>query len=120
MFFEMKDLATMKRAIDEFCEYLKNSNVPEPCVFDSKLVAHELLGNVFRHSDGIARLHGEIADGFISLKISSTVAFEPPSTSRCSGVFEENGRGLFLVDRVCEERVYTSDGEIKVLIKIQK
>jgi anti-sigma regulatory factor (Ser/Thr protein kinase) len=120
MFFEVKDIATLQKAIHDFCEYLEQREVPPACVFDSKLVAHELVGNVLRHSNGIASLHGEIANGFVQLKIASTIPFEPPKMSRCSDVFEENGRGLFLVDKVCAERTYTEDGAIRVLIKIKK
>ena len=120
MFFEVKDVVALQKAVDSFCEYLKNSDVPEPCVFDSKLVAHELVGNVLRHSNGFARLHGVIENGFVQMKIFSSVPFEPPKQSRCSDVFEESGRGLFLVDKVCVERTYTPDGAIRVLIKIEK
>ncbi len=120
MFFEVKNIAALQKAVESLSEYLKNSDVPESCVFDSKLVAHELVGNVLRHSNGVASIHGAIENGFVQLKVFSSVPFEPPKTSRCSDVFEESGRGLFLVDKVCAERTYTADGAIRVLIKIEK
>ena len=50
-------------------EYLEESDIPEENVFDSKLVVSELVGNVLRHSDGVASLEGEIQGEFIELKV---------------------------------------------------
>ena len=55
----------------------------------------------------------------IRLKINSTSPFTPPETSGLPHVYAEHGRGLFLVDSVCEERITTEDGGILVRIKIQ-
>ena len=71
-----------------------------------------------QHSDGVASLESEIRGEFIELKVRSSVRFCPPEESRCSEVYAESGRGLFIVDNVCTERSFTEDGGIKVLIKI--
>ncbi len=119
MIFEMHDYAAMKDALEALCRFLEHENVPAERVFDSKLAASELVGNVFRHSDGVARLHGEVKDGFVELVVFSTVAYIPPENSRFADVYAEHGRGLFLVDTVCEERTMTENGGIRVRIKIR-
>lgn len=118
MVFEIENYAAMQSAIAEFCRFLQEQNVTPDGVFHSRLVANELVGNVLRHSDGKAVLRGSITDGFVELTIFSTTTFCPPERSRCSEVYAESGRGLFLVDSVCEERTFTEEGGIRVRIRI--
>lgn len=118
MFMEVKNFEALKEAMKELCDFLAESDVPEDSVFDSKLVVSELVSNVLQHSDGVASLESEIRGEFIELKVRSSVRFCPPEESRCSEVYAESGRGLFIVDNVCTERSFTEDGGIKVLIKI--
>ena len=118
MFVEVKNLMALQDAMERLCEFLLQSEIPEGNVFDSKLVVSELIGNVLKHSEGIASLESEIKDGFIRIKINSTSAFTPPEKSVCSDVYAEHGRGLFLVDSVCIERIMTEEGGI--LVKIQR
>ena len=119
MIFEVKNYAAMQDAISQFCRFLVSENVSSESVFDSRLVANELVSNVLRHSDGEAKLHGEVKDAFVELVIVSTKKFVPPETPRCSDVYAEHGRGLYLVDAVCAERSVTSEGGIRVRIKIR-
>ena len=60
MFFEVKNFHALRRAMKRLSEYLEESDIPEENVFDSKLVVSELVGNVLRHSDGVASLEGGI------------------------------------------------------------
>ncbi len=120
MIFEIKNHVAMREALDALCSYLAQQGVPPERVFDSKLVATELVGNVLRHSDGIAKLCGEIEGGFIELIVFSSIPFIPPKTSQKVEVYAEGGRGLYLVDSVCEERFSTGDGGIKVRIRVEK
>ncbi|MBQ7879174.1 MAG: ATP-binding protein [Clostridia bacterium] len=120
MVFEVENYATMKQAIDSFCRFLGEENIPAESVFTSKLAATELIGNVLRHAQGTARLCGEIKDGCIHLTVFSTPQFIPPATTRQADLFAEHGRGLFLVDEVSMERTLTADGGILVKIKIGK
>ena len=119
MIFEIENYQTLKRAVEELCDFLFDNEVPMDRVFDSKLAAYELLGNVLKHSGGSAKLQGAITDGFVELKILAQRAFCPPDKGTCSDVYSEHGRGLFLVDSVCAERVYHDDGSIVIKIKIQ-
>lgn len=118
MIFEIDGYKAMQDAIARFCLFLTQNNVSDERVFDSRLAASELLGNVLRHSSGKARLHGEIKNGFVELAVFSTAAYTPPQTSRNADPYAEHGRGLFLVDSVCFERKTTEDGGILVRIRI--
>ena len=118
MHFEINDFETMQTAISTFCRFLTERGLPPERIFDSKLVASELLGNALKHADGVARLKGEIREEFIEIAVWSSTAFVPPKVSRCSDVYAEGGRGLYLVDRLCEKRT-AKNGEIVVHIRIK-
>lgn len=118
MFIKVQNREAMKRAISVLTDFLFERDVPEDCVFYSKLVVSELIDNIFRHSDGDASLTGEVKGEFIELTVNSSAYFCPPTESRCSDVYAESGRGLFLVDSVCAERTATEEGGIKVRIRI--
>lgn len=120
MIFEIENYHTLKRAVEELCDFLFENDVPVDRVFDSKLAAYELLGNVLKHSGGSAKLQGGITEEFVELKILAEKTFCPPSKGECSDVYSEHGRGLFLVDSVCAERVFHDDGSIVIKIKINK
>ena len=120
MIFEIENYQTLKRAVEELCDFLFDNDVPVDKVFDSKLAMYELLGNVLKHSGGSAKLQGGLSDGFVELKILSERIFCPPEQGTCSDVYSEHGRGLFLVDSVCTERVFHDDGSIVIKIKIHK
>jgi len=119
MLFEIDNSDTLQSALKTLCSFLAEKKLSEDCVFDCKLVVYELVGNVLRHSGGVAKLRSDVGEGFVKLEVFSSVPFVPPKESRCSDVFAENGRGLFIVDKVCEERICTPDGVIKVKIKIK-
>ncbi len=120
MQFEIHDYPTMQKSIADFCRFLADFGLSAERIFDCRLVANELIGNVLRHTPGKARLQGDIEDGFVVLTVRSSVAFMPPKTSNCSDVYAEHGRGLFLVDSVCAERITTDEGDILVRIQIHK
>ena len=119
MEFEIKDKETMQKSIADFCRFLSDFGLSAENVFDCRLVATELIGNVLRHAHGRASLKGNIEEDFVHLIVFSSAPFIPPQKSTCSDVYAENGRGLFLVDNVCYERTITPDGGILVKIKIQ-
>lgn len=120
MFLKVNNLKDLQEAMERLCDFLLLSQIPQESIFDSKLVVSELVGNVLKHSDGIASLHTEVKDGLINLKITSSKPYVLPEKSVCSDVFSEHGRGLFLVDRVCLTRSQTSDGEIIVTLAVKK
>ena len=117
--FEIKNYGSLNRAVEELCTYLGAVSVSPDSVFDSKLVAYELLANVLKHTDESAVFSGWVEDGFVRLKIVSKGAFCPEGKGRCPDVFAENGRGWFLVDSVCQERWLEQDGTLIVKIRIR-
>ena len=122
MIFEVNDYAALKRAVESFCGFLRDKQVPEERVFDSRLVVNELIGNILRHSNGKASFQGGIQDGFVEIYIRSTqsTAFIPPEkTALPAEITSEHGRGLFLVDSVSSERIVLKDG-VCVKIRIVK
>ncbi len=117
MVFEIKDYDSFKRSVGEFCEYLLSLKIGEERVFDSRLVVHELLGNVLQHSGGSAWLRVELSEGGIELYIRAEKIFCPPSVGTCPELFAERGRGLYLVDKVSIARSFTEKGEIFVRMR---
>ena len=120
MIFQVKDYATLQRALDGLCEELAVQKVHQDRVFDCKLVACELLGNVLKHGDGRADLQVELRGGDIVLKVLSQTVFALPKQIECSGLLSENGRGLFLVNTLCEGNVYTEENVLVAKIRIEK
>lgn len=112
------DMPSLKIAIDALCAFLDGQGVAQERVFDSRLVASELLGNVLKHAKATANLAYAIEDAHVHITVRSSVAFVPPKTSVCSEVYAEHGRGLFLVDSVSVERTVTQNGGILVKIKV--
>ena len=119
MVFEIADIALLQREAERFCRFLIERQVSENGVFNSRLVFNELVGNVLKHARGVATVHSDVKDGFVEVRVYSTKRFVPPKTSSLAGVTAEHGRGLFLVDSVCEERTFTEDGAIYVKLRIQ-
>ena len=113
---EIKTTEALQDASGRMERFLIAKSVSPERIFDCRLVVNELIGNVFRHSCGVARLRIQIKDGFVEVRVFSTVEYLPPIESSCSEVYAENGRGLYLVDSVCHERKF-SNGEILVRIK---
>jgi anti-sigma regulatory factor (Ser/Thr protein kinase) len=119
VFVVVKKLTDLQDALDRLCGFLQDSEVPFENVFDSKLVVSELVTNALTHSKAVASFESEVVDGFIRIKVSSSVKFVLPEKSVCSDVYAEHGRGLYLVDSVCESRTMTEQGEILITIKIK-
>ena len=119
MFFKVKDYATLQAALDGLSQFLSEENVGSESMFDGKLVACELLGNVLKYSEGEAGLRAEIKDGFIELKVLSETFFELPEKIVCSGLLAESGRGLFLVNTLCEGQLTAEKDGIVARIKIK-
>lgn len=120
MFFKVKNYATLQEALEGLCDFLVSQNVGQESIFDSKLVACELLGNVLKYAKGEAGLRGEIKEDFIELKVLSESFFALPDKIECSGLFAESGRGLFLVNTLCEEQVFAEKDGILARIRIKK
>ena len=119
MLFDIRDYDSFKAAIEELCVFLSSSKLSQESIFDSKLVAYELLGNVLQHSRGGAKLKAEIDGECIKLRILADEAFVSTKREEKPSVYAERGRGLYLVDQICAEQIITEDGAILVRIRIR-
>ncbi|MGN0822435.1 MAG: ATP-binding protein [Candidatus Gallimonas sp.] len=118
MYFEIDDFNALERALHTLCDRLTASDVPEETVFDSKLVACELLSNVLQHGGERAYCYATVDGDRILISVRGENGFRPPDNSACSDVTAECGRGLYLVDAMCESRDYDERDGIRVVIKI--
>jgi anti-sigma regulatory factor (Ser/Thr protein kinase) len=119
MFYEVKNYDTLQAALRSLCDFLQSENVPQNSVFDCKLVACELLGNVICHAKGTARIVSEIKNGFVEMKIISDSVFFPKEKTACAEVTAEHGRGLFLVETVTNGDISIEQDGLKIRIRIE-
>ena len=116
MQFCIKDKTALKDAVEKLCVFLRENGVAAEKIFDSRLVVNELLGNVFKHGDGDARLNFVLNETHIEITVYTATPFYPPKLSVCSDVYAEHGRGLYLIDSICLERCNLQDGSICIRI----
>lgn len=120
MVIKIKNVEALQKALGELQRTLEEEGITEERIFDSKLVACELLSNVLRHTESETGLMSRIEDGHIELKVLSETFFKLPEKITCSDVTSEYGRGLFLVDALCEGEMVSEKDGIRVRIKIEK
>lgn len=111
------NLQEMKAAIGEMCAEFHG--LPEATVFDSKLVACELIVNALRHGGGRAYFAYAREEQTIRISVRGETDFRPPAKSTCSGTNAESGRGLYLVDALSVRREYSAQDGICVVILIR-
>ena len=119
MILQIETLAALKEGLEQFKRFLIEEQVGETGVFHGKLVFSELVGNILKHSSATARVQSKIEDGFIEISVRASDGFIPPQTSCCSDVYDEGGRGLFIVDKICYKRFCDEDGTVRVLIQTE-
>lgn len=119
MDFEIADYNALHAALDKMCGALLRAEMSEETVFNSKLVAAELLSNVLQHGGGRATFRVEREGDEIRLCVKGENGYRPPEKSACADVLSESGRGLYLVDCFCERRDYTAQEGIRVFLKIR-
>ncbi len=120
MWFEIKNYEEFKAAVEELCAFLTAQEIPTERVFDSKLIVHELIGNVLQHSGCGAKLRAELTEEFIGITVRGEKAYKPPKEGALPPCFAERGRGLYLVDALSAERIFTEEGDILVRIRIKE
>ena len=117
--FNVINPSEIQKELEKWTKYLHALGVSADQIFDSRLVACELLANVLCHAQSEASLRGEVRDGFIEMKVFSNTPFRVPQKITCSDVFCERGRGLFLVNELCEGLVFSEEDGIRVQIKLK-
>ena len=118
--FKVADSAALQVALEKLTAFLLEAGVSSERVFDSKLVACELVTNELRHGKNGTDFSSEIKDGHVQIKIISKNGFKLPDKIVCSDVFSEHGRGLFLVNELCEGNIFEETDGICVKIRIEK
>ncbi len=117
MSFEIDNFTAIKEALEKMCLHLLDCSVPEERVFDSKVVASELLSNALKHGGGRARFCAELTEEGVLISVKSANYFCPPQASTCSSPSAEGGRGLFLVDAMGTRR-FSEEKGITVIIRL--
>ena len=118
MFFEVNDHDALRAALSRMCGALERECVGDDAVFTCRLVANELLVNALEYGGGSAVFSARREGNALRICVRSAVAYRPPACSSCSEVTAERGRGLYLVDALCEARDYTEEEGIRVLIRL--
>lgn len=119
MYFEIDDYNALRAALKEMCLALSRELTADD-VFESKLVADELLSNVLQHGGGRARFLVEREGDELRMCVKGENAYRPPEESFCADVLSERGRGLFLIDSYCVRREYDEADGIRVYLKLGK
>lgn len=119
MYFEIDDFNALREALHRMCLQFAAESIPDDTVFNSKLVADELLSNVLQHGGGRAYFIATCEGNEIRLSVRGSNGYRPPEKSTCADILAESGRGLFLVDRYCERREFNEVEGIRVFIKIK-
>ncbi|MCD8039934.1 MAG: ATP-binding protein [Clostridia bacterium] len=117
--FSVDNLKDMNDSLKAFSDFLRQSNVGEDDIFDSRLVSCELISNVLVHLGERADFCGKISGKNIIITVSSphtAGAIEPQSVP---DVFAERGRGLYIVKTISGGNVSFRDGAVEVLLKIK-
>ena len=120
MFYEINDYNALRDALHKMCDRLQEQLVGEQSLFHCKLVASELLANVLQHGGGKAYLTAELQENRVIIRVKAERAFRPPEESKCSDVDSEYGRGLFIIDAICESRDYNEREGIRVTVRISQ
>ncbi len=118
MYFEIDDYNALRNALQKMSLAFQKE-FSEETIFNSKLVATELLSNVLQHGGGRAQFRVERRGDEICICVQCDKKFRPPEKSACADLYAECGRGLFLVDAFCERRTYTEEEGITVFLKVQ-
>ncbi len=111
------DLSALRAALAAMCREF--SDVPEEVLFDSKLVADELLSNALRYGGGRAYFSYTREGDEIRLFVRGEKPFCPPEHSVCADVMSERGRGLYLIDSLAESRGFSESDGICAVIRIR-
>ncbi|MCD8371772.1 MAG: ATP-binding protein [Clostridia bacterium] len=117
--FSVDNLSEMNDRLKTFLNFLRQSDVGEDDIFDSRLVSCELITNVLLHCGERADFSGNISGGNIVIKVSSPNTKNTYLPCDMPDVFAERGRGLYIVKTISDGNVFFRDGEVEVNIKIK-
>lgn len=114
--FEVDDLKEMNAGLARFLRYLKDLDVDEDAVFDSRLISCELITNVLRHCGGSACFSGVYDNGEIVITVCATKPAGEICVPDLPSALAEGGRGLYIVNAISGGNVLISGGNVTVKI----
>ena len=117
--FQVKDYASLQTALDGLCQFLAEWEIIQEKIFDCKLIACELVGNVLKYTNGQAGLRAQILEDCVQVKALSDTFFRLPENIACSGLYAEGGRGLFLVNSLCGGQIIAEEDGIVAVLKVK-
>ena len=108
----VSELAGIRAAVTETIgDAREHGLVSEEKTFDIKLSLNELLTNSVKYSGtGSAVLTYCFREGFFCCSIVDNGRGFESSELRCSELYEESGRGVFIVDCIADELRYNKKG----------
>ncbi|MCD7729825.1 MAG: ATP-binding protein [Clostridia bacterium] len=117
--FSVDNLKDMNDRLKVFSDFLRQSDVGEDDIFDSRLVSCELITNVLIHCGERADFCGKISGGNIVITVSSPHTGNTPPPQGIPDVFAERGRGLYIVKTVSDGNVFFREGAVEVYLRIK-
>lgn len=115
--FKVDNLIHMDAALREFTDYLQRSDVCEDIVFDCRLVSCELITNVIRHCGEAAFFSGSLSGEGIEIRVSSENGGDVVVAPVLPDVFAESGRGLYIVNAICNGEIEVDGNCIRAFIR---
>lgn len=115
--FKVENLTRMNAALREFTDFLQASDVSEDDVFDCRLVSCELITNVIRHCGETACFSGRLCGGGVEITVSSEHSGNVVLIPSLPDVFAESGRGLYIVNAICDGRLEVEGNSIRAFIR---
>jgi anti-sigma regulatory factor (Ser/Thr protein kinase) len=117
--FEVDNLTNMNVALQDFLNYLTQKNVSEDEIFDCRLVSCELITNVIRHCGETAYFKGDLRGHKVFISVSSKNSGDVHLKADLPDVFSESGRGLYIINAICDGNMKVKGNEIKVAITLK-
>ncbi len=100
---DTSDPESFRALREELFDYLERHAEEGSSIFDSKLVFDELVGNAVRHAGGSVWVSVEWPSVSPILTVNDLGPGFVPSTQLPDDIFDEGGRGLFLVSSFASE-----------------
>lgn len=115
MEFEINSLAAMKQSIARLSAMLGAEGASEDLLFHSRLAVSELIVNALRYGGGKAYVRAERGEKELRISVRGEVKFRPPDRTECPPEESERGRGLYLVDALCDRREYSEKDGVRIV-----
>ena len=114
--YTIYDNLSLRRALREVHLDLEQEALDEKCFFHCKLVFSELASNAAKHTKEGGSIRLEVFEERVEITLTCAQPILLPDESTCSSVYEESGRGMYLIDNVSHSRQRTENGGWKVIV----